>query len=305
MSPRLDGGPDIGLVTLTAGRAVDYHQPAVVQRLRISIVTPSFNQAEFIERTIRSVLDQDAGGRAAFDLDYAVVDGGSTDGTVDILRRYQGRLSWTSEPDRGQVDAINKGMRAATGDIVGWVNSDDVLWPGALARVAEAFADHPEAEWLHGQCEIIDRFDRPMRRWVRAYKHFRARRHSLANLLTENYVSQMTAFWRRPVLDEIGYLDDSLRLAFDYDLWLRLARRGPPLYLDDVLAGFRWYETSKSGSSFTAQFDEDAAVAGRYAPSDQPWILWRKRLKNFAIVRAYRLMSVARGLARRAPGRRP
>ena len=148
-----------------------------MSRPRISIITPSYGHARFIERTLRSVIDQ-AGD---FDLEYRVLDGGSEDGTLDILRRYEGRLEWTSGPDNGQVDAINKGLRMATGDIVGWLNSDDVLMPGALARVAAAFAAHPQAEWVHGRCEVIDINDRPIRRWISGYKDFRARRHSLEN----------------------------------------------------------------------------------------------------------------------------
>ena len=261
-------------------------------RLRFSIVTPSFNHAQYIERTIRSVLDQ----RGDFDLDYKVLDGGSNDGTLDILRRYEDRLAWTSGPDKGQVDAINKGLRAATGDIVAWVNSDDVLMPGALAKVAAAFATHPEVEWVHGRCEVIDVDDKPMRRWISAYKHFRARRHTFENLLTENYVSQMTAFWRRKVHDEVGYLDDSLKLAFDYEFWLRLAKRGAPLYIDDRIACFRWYETSKSGANYKRQFEEDAEIAARYMNAVGWSVMLSKRVKSAAIPAIYRLMSSARSL---------
>ncbi|HZF41067.1 MAG TPA: hypothetical protein VE715_19750, partial [Blastocatellia bacterium] len=128
-------------------------------------------------------------------------------------------------------------------------------------------------------------------------KNFRARRHSFENLLTENYVSQMTAFWRRRVHDQIGYLDSSLKLTFDYDFWLRLAKRGAPIYLNDRIACFRWYETSKSGANFETQFREDAAVSARYMPQGKPSILWRKRIKNSAILTSYRLMASARNLS--------
>lgn len=261
-----------------------------MQRPRFSIVTPSYNQACFIGRTIDSVLGQ----QGDFDLDYHIVDGGSSDGTLEILRRYSDpRLTWISEPDRGQVDAINKGLRAARGDIVAWVNSDDVLLPGALERVARAFRAQPTAEWLHGRCEIIDAEDRVVRRWVSLYKHLRAQRHSFENLLTENYVSQMTAFWRRSVHAEIGYLDEALHFAFDYDLWLRLALRSAPLYLPEQLACFRWYTTSKSGAQFERQFREDAEVAARHA-GGRPLVLLRKRAKTWAIVNIYRLLALAR-----------
>ena len=267
-----------------------------MSRPRITIITPSFNQAQFIERTVRSVLEQ----TGDFDLEYLVLDGASTDGTLQILRRYQDRLTWSSAPDNGQVDAINKGLRAATGEIVGWVNSDDILMPGALAKVARAFTAYPEAEWLHGRCEIIDVDDQPIRRWISAYKDFRARRHSFENLLTENYVSQMTTFWRRGVHAEIGYLDESLKLAFDYEFWLRLAKRGAPAYLEDCIACFRWYETSKSGANYSSQFAEDLAVASRYSGVGGAGVLWRKRIKSGAIVMVYRLLS-----ALRRPGGRP
>ena len=228
--------------------------------LRISLCTPSFNHGRFIARTIDSVLSQ----QGNFQLDYRVIDGGSTDGTRQLLEGYGSRLSWVSERDRGQVDAINKGLAAATGDVVGWLNSDDVLLPGALERVARAFADHPGTEWVHGRCLIIDEHDAPVRDLIGHYKHFRARRHTFDNLLTENYISQMTAFWRREVHADIGYLDPTLDLAFDYDLFLRLARRGPPLYIAEPLACFRWYRTSKSGAGFKRQLDQAAAIAARY-----------------------------------------
>jgi glycosyltransferase involved in cell wall biosynthesis len=241
--------------------------------LRISLVTPSFNQARFIGRTVDSVLGQ-AGD---FELEYLVVDGGSTDGTLDLLRDYGGRLGWVSEPDRGQSDAINKGLRRTTGDVVGWLNSDDVLRPGALARVAAAFRDHPEAGWVHGRCDVIDAEDRVIRRWVAAYKDWCSRRYSYARLVTENFISQMTVFWRRSLLDRVGYLDPELHLAMDYDLWLRFAQHGPPVYIPERLAAFRWYAASKSGSGYREQFRVECQLARRHAPGRR-WLHLLKRL---------------------------
>ncbi|MEO8549571.1 MAG: glycosyltransferase family 2 protein [Kofleriaceae bacterium] len=257
--------------------------------MKISLVTPSYNQAQFIERTIDSVLVQ----RGDFELDYTVIDGGSTDGTVEILKRYGDRLTWVSERDRGQVDAINRGLRGATGDIVGWLNSDDVLMPGALERVATAFRAHPEIEWLHGRCMIIDEHDREVRRWISAYKHYRSRHHSLASFLTENYVSQMTVFWRRDVHAEIGYLDPEIRYAFDYDLFLRLAQRSAPLYLEEPLACFRWYVTSKSGGGFVVQMTETVEIASRSRAANN-WTRVQALAKKSAIINIYRALGVAR-----------
>jgi glycosyltransferase involved in cell wall biosynthesis len=257
--------------------------------VKISLVTPSYNQAQFIQRTIESVLAQ----RGEFELEYRVIDGGSTDGTVDILKSYGDRLTWISERDRGQVDAINRGLRGATGDIVAWLNSDDVLMPGALDRIASAFREHPEIEWLHGRCRIIDEHDREVRRWISAYKHYRSRHHTLPSFLTENYVSQMTVFWRRAVHDEIGYLDPEIRYAFDYDLFLRLAQRGSPLYIEDPLACFRWYETSKSGGGFVVQMTETVEIASRSRAANN-WTRVQALAKKSAIINIYRALGVAR-----------
>jgi glycosyltransferase involved in cell wall biosynthesis len=260
-----------------------------VSRTRISIVTPSLDQARFIERTIESVLSQ----RGDFDLEYLVVDGQSTDGTLEILRRAGERLRFVSEPDRGQADAINKGLRAATGEILAWLNSDDLLLPGTLDRVARTLAENRRAQWLHSECEIIDEDGRPIRSWISRYKDWRCRRYSYRSLLGENFISQMTVFWRREAMQAVGLLDDSLRFAFDYDFWLRLGRLGDPLYLQEKLAAFRWYETSKSGATFSKQFAEDYRVFLRHAPPD-PLLRFRKRLRNSQIVAAYRLMAALR-----------
>ena len=258
--------------------------------LTISLFTPSLNQGRFIARTIDSVLSQ----RGDFRLDYRVIDGGSSDGTREILEGYGSRLAWVSEADRGQVDAINKGLRSATGDVVGWLNSDDVLLPGALARVAQAFQSQPRVEWVHGRCLMIDERDTPVRSLIGHYKHLRARRHTFVNLLTENYISQMTAFWRRSVHADVGYLDPALDLAFDYDLFLRLARRGPPVYINEPLACFRWYDSSKSGANFGRQLDQASAIAARYG-GGTGWIGARTAVKRLAILGVYRLMKLATG----------
>jgi glycosyltransferase involved in cell wall biosynthesis len=260
-----------------------------MSRPRISIVTPSLNQAAFLPRTLESVLGQ----QGDFDLEYRVQDGGSTDGSIELLRRYEGRLVAVVEKDAGQSDAINRGLRACTGDIIGWVNSDDLLYPGALARVAAAFAATPDAAWLHGGCEIIDEHDRPIRRWVTAYKDFRCRRYSRRALLVENFVSQMTVFWRRSALERVGLLDTSLRYSFDYEYWLRLSELGDPLYVPERLAAFRWYTSSKSGANFERQFAEDLEAFRRHAPAGALLHL-HKRLRSAQIVAAYRLLRALR-----------
>jgi glycosyltransferase involved in cell wall biosynthesis len=260
-----------------------------VNRPLVSIVTPSLDQRPFVERTLESILSQ----RGDFDLELLVQDGGSTDGTLEVLHRLRDRISLVVEKDSGQADAVNRALSRARGEILGWVNSDDLLRPGAIQAAVEAFRDHPGALWLHGRCDIVDEEDRIIRRPVSAYKDFRARRHRLERLLVENYVSQMTVFWRRSLLDRVGLLDPSLRYTFDYDLWLRFARVAPPLWLDRTLAAFRWHVSSKSGSSFEAQFAEDRQVFLRHAPPGRMLRL-RKRIRTAQILAVYRALRAVR-----------
>jgi glycosyltransferase involved in cell wall biosynthesis len=254
--------------------------------LRISLVTPSLNQGRFLRRTLESVLGQ----RGAFEIEYLVIDGGSTDNTLSVLEEYRGRLDWLSGPDNGQVDAINRGLRMCTGDVVGWLNSDDVLLEGALQRAAEVFGAHEETEWVHGHCLILDEHDREIRRGVSWYKRMRCRRHSFDHLLAENYISQMTVLWRREISGEVGYLDPRFPLSFDYDLWLRLSQRSIPQYIEASQAGYRWYPASLSGAKFREQLREQWEVAAQYAQG-RSRVLRRKRILTAAAMGTYTLLS--------------
>ncbi len=255
----------------------------------LSLITPSFNQGAYLARTAESVLSQ----QGDFDLQWIVVDAESTDNTLDILRGIQDpRLSFTSEPDRGQAHAINKGMARANGDIVAWLNADDAYAPGALAAVSDAFRANPSSQWLIGNCDIIDTNDRPIRSTIAAYKRRRLRRFSYRSLLRENFVPQPAVFWRRDFGRQIGPLDESLHWTMDYDLWLRMARVAPPLVLGTTLSRFRLHPASKSGKVDRRQFDEGYDVAKRYLP---PTLSGRvdgiaHRLNVEKIVMAYRLM---------------
>lgn len=202
---------------------------------RVSVVTPSFNQGRFIQRTIQSVLSQDMPG-----LEYIVVDGGSTDGTLEILRAYQDRLTWLSEKDEGQADAVNKGIRLASGDVIGWLNSDDIYYPGALAAVVEFLEAHPEFGVVYGEAYHIDENDNviapyPTRDWD-------------FHLLTQTcYICQPATFFRRCLWVQWGGLDASLHYAMDYEYWLRLAQRGVRFgRLRRVVAGSRLHSGAKT-----------------------------------------------------------
>jgi glycosyltransferase involved in cell wall biosynthesis len=254
--------------------------------VKLSIVTPSFNSRRFIDRTAQSVLSQSGN----FELEWIVVDGGSTDGTVDLLRNLSDpRVRWSSEADRGQSHAINKGLDAASGDVVAWLAADDTYAPGALAAVTAAFASNAETRWLVGRYEVIDESDRPIRSAVVRYKERSLRRYNYRALLRENFISQPAVFWRRDFGREAGPLDESLHWTMDYDLWLRMGRKTDPIFVDRVLARFRLHPASKTGKVDRRQFDEQYAVARRYLGDDR-MSRFIHRFNVEKIVWAYRVM---------------
>ena len=255
-------------------------------QVKVSVVTPSYNQGAFIERTIQSVLAQEGD----FELEYIVVDGGSTDDTVKILRRYGDRLKYTSERDRGQVDAINKGFAAATGEVVAWLNSDDLYLPGSLDAVVRAMRDG--ARWCFGQCRIIDESDRPIRAGIRWYKNRISSWYSLRALLVMDFIPQPATFFRRDLLEEVGPLDSAYKLAMDYELWLRFARRAEPVFLPLDLAAFRWHDTSKSSSGYARAAREALAAARRHALPSERGALLLHRLHVLTLVAGYRLLDL-------------
>ncbi len=262
---------------------------------RITVITPSLNQRAFIEETIQSVLSQNYPN-----LEYIVMDGGSTDGTLQILKRYEGKLRWFSERDRGQSDAINKGMRLATGDVLAFLNSDDTYEPGGLLRVGCYFADHPEAKWLTGRCRTIDCDSAEIRKMVTYYKNLWLSAPRYSVLLVLNYISQPATFWRREVMEKIGGFDESLRYSMDYDYWLRVGREFKLAVIEDYLASFRLHPESKAGSSVHAQFEVSFLIAQRYLPSQLMTRL--HAIHKDITVAAYRLMNSYGLLSRRVAG---
>ena len=231
---------------------------------KISIITPSFNQGDFIEQTILSVLSQDYPN-----LEYLVMDGGSSDTTLTILKKYSGKVTWISEADKGQAHAINKGLRRASGSIVGYLNTDDVLLPGTLKKVADAFINDPQTVWVTGKCRIVDEENNEIRRPITVYKNTLLGSHNFSLLLMTNYISQPATFWRREALESAGYLDENLRYVMDYEYWLRLYSRWPPVFIPEYLAVFKIHRNSKTTSTGhkDVYVDEEKIVVGRYVRS--------------------------------------
>lgn len=202
----------------------------------ISIVTPSYNQARFLEATMRSVLEQDYPG-----IEYIIMDGGSTDGSVEIIKKYSDRLAWwVSEKDQGQTDAINKGFARAKGDILAWINSDDTYQPGALRAVAEYFAAHPEIGLVYGDANYIDEAGNISGRFPAAQTDYERLRRGYV------HIPQQAAFFRADLWKKVGPLDPSFYFAMDYDLWVRLAAQGPIQYVPQTWANFRIHGAGKT-----------------------------------------------------------
>lgn len=258
----------------------------------ITIVTPTLNAAATIEQTLASVRSQDYPG----ELEHIVVDGASTDGTVELLRHAGVRH--ISEPDRGLAHAMNKGLELARGDIIGELNADDFYAAGALTAVGEALVARPEADWVVGRCNIVDGEGREIRRAITAYKNALLRRYSLALYLTQNFVSAPAAFFRRDVLRELGGFDERYRISVDYDLQLKLARRGDPIVLDRTLASFRMVEGTLSMSGFERQFAEHAEQARRHGDGHRIAVAANQAISR-VIVLTYRALRAGR--RRRSP----
>lgn len=218
----------------------------------VSIVTPCLNAARFLEETIASVLAQDYPN-----IEYLVMDGGSTDGTLDILRRYEDRLRWVSAPDGGQADAINRGFAATSGDIFAFLNADDTYLPGAVTAAVDAFARDPGAAVAYGEAWHVGEDGARLAPYP--VEPFDARR-----LARRCFICQPAAFLRREAFAQTGLLDARLRFAFDYDLWIRLAHRHRFVKIDQALAASRLHATSKTMGETAAFLRETVEVLRRH-----------------------------------------
>lgn len=221
---------------------------------RISVITPSFNQAPFLERTLRSVLDQNYPN-----LEFIVIDGGSSDGSVEILKKYESRLAyWVSERDQGQSHALNKGFARATGEIVGWLNSDDLYSPDTLAYVGKWFAEHPQHDLFYGGLYLIDGDDRIQNAvWAGTDDPRYTFRVSLD-------VHQQSLFWRRELMERAGMIDESLRFSMDLDFIIRLLLHGRAGRTRRYLGMFRLHDAAKTATIVEQSWRENELIYERY-----------------------------------------
>jgi glycosyltransferase involved in cell wall biosynthesis len=230
--------------------------------MKVSVVTPSFNQGRFIERTLRSVATQ-SGSR----IDHMVVDGGSTDDTVDVLKTFDGTIRWVSESDKGQTDAVNKGIRSTDGEIIGWLNSDDIYYPDAVSRVVAFFNAHPEIDVVYGMADHIDQDDK-------AFEAYPSEPWNFERLKDTCFICQPATFFRRRVVEKYGLLDDALHYCMDYEFWLRLGKAGVLFgYLEDKLAGSRLYAENKTlGSRIKVHAEINDVLKKLFSKVPERWV---------------------------------
>lgn len=202
----------------------------------VSVVTPSFNQARYLEDTILSVLAQDYPA-----LEYILVDGGSTDGSLEIIGRYENRLAWwVSEPDAGQTEAINKGFSRASGQVLAYLNSDDLYRPGAISEAVRFLDEHPHVGMVYGDADFINEAGEVIGKFPAAQTDYRRLRRGYV------HIPQQAAFFRSSLWEDVGPLDPSFHFAMDYDLWVRIASRSSIRYLPRPWAAFRLHGQAKT-----------------------------------------------------------
>ena len=264
---------------------------------KISIIIPCYNAAKFIEQTIQSILNQNYPN-----LECIVIDRESNDGTLDILKKYESKITWISEKDKGQSDAINKGLKLAQGDIVTYLNADDVYERDCFQKVANFFEKKPPVKWVYGKCKIIDENSVEIRKPITWYKYFWQKRYSYNGLLISDFIAQPAVFWRRELVDEIGLFDINKHLAMEYDYWLRIGVKYEPGFINEYLAGFRLHPVSKSSTSFSAAANEALDVAKRYAISGKRvFLIPLQYLNYFLVVSIYSFLKLCSFKGREEP----
>lgn len=243
----------------------------------VSIITPSFNQASYLEQAIHSVLDQDYPN-----IEYLVIDGGSTDGSVDIIKKYAPRLAyWVSEKDAGQADAINKGMARAQGDIVAWLNSDDYYLPGAVTAAVKAFNENPDIILVYADMLAVDEHGQ-------TFNTLHYRQLTLEDLLSFQIIGQPAVFMRRSAFEKVGGLDLSYHFLLDHHLWIRIAAQGRILHVPQTWSAARYHPAAKN-RAHAAAFGQEAFRILEFAEQDSNLAPVLARIERRARASAHRV----------------
>ena len=238
--------------------------------LQFSVITPSFCQGRFIERTIQSVLAQKS---PQIEIDYVVCDAGSLDETLEILKLYEDKIRWISEPDNGQADAVNKGIAMTTGDIIAWINSDDIYYTGTFEAVRAVFEANPNVLVIYGDADHIDEQDQVIEAYPTEEWNYERLRETC-------FLCQPTVFFRRSLLEKLGGLDACLKYCMDYELWLRWGRHTSFYYLPQKLAGSRLYEDNKTlGQRIAVHYEINEMFHHKFKNVPNKWIFGYAHVK--------------------------
>jgi len=248
---------------------------------KVTIVTPSYNQAQYIERTINSIQMQDYPN-----IEHIVIDGKSTDGTVEILKKYP-KMRWVSEKDGGHSNAMNKGFRMAKGEIIGWMNSDDTYCEGAVRAAADYFIGHPDVDIIYSRVNVIDENDRKIG------EHALLPYNQFIQINVTNCVPQQGVFFRKKLLSEIGYIDEGLKYVMDYEFWIRIGQKKKIVLIPGIYSNFRIAKGTKTAEKYDAFFDEILAVNRKYGGFPYIWMSVRAMRR---IAARLGLLGAVRGL---------
>lgn len=249
----------------------------------ISIIIPSYNQGKFIKQTIDSILNQ-----TYKNVEVLVIDGQSSDSTIEVLKTYGNQIFWISEKDNGQTDAINKGIKLAKGEVITYLNSDDYYLDGTLENIVNHFIENKNTLWITGDYIIVDEKGNEIQSLIAKYKKILRKFLSLNLLSILNPINQPSTFLTKKLIDKIGYFNDDLKYTMDYDYWLRAIKENKPMVLDQKFSAFRIHNNSKGGSMFINQFEEEMNVAEHY--SRNILLLTLHKLHNFLIIFVYKLI---------------
>lgn len=236
--------------------------------MKISVITPVYNCNKFIRQTIESVLSQ----TGDFELEYIIKDGGSTDGTLDILNEYKDKCIIISEKDSSVAEAINTGAKLATGDVCGILMGDDMYESGALQLVVDAFKKYPDKKWLYGRCRIINEKGTEIRRFITLYKNIWGFYYFRWLLLCENFISEPATFWHMALWKELGGWHCVWNRADDYCQWLKMAQKSKAISLRKYVSSFRLHQDSVTSQFPEMQMEEELEVAKQYGNFFQYWI---------------------------------
>ncbi len=251
--------------------------------MKFSIITPSYNQGKYIKKTIDSVLAQNYRN-----YEHIIIDGKSTDNTIKILKSYGKKIRWISEKDKGQSDAINKGLKIAKGEIFACLCSDDYYLPNTLTKINNFFLMNKKAKWVTGDYKIVNGKGKDIQNYVVIYKRILRTCPNYQVLSLTNMIALPSTFWKREIFENVGYFKTNLHYAMDYDFWLRTIKKYPLFVVNDKLAAFRIHKLSKGGSRYIEQFKEDYLISKNY--NKNKFINFLHLMHNTLIVTTYSLI---------------